>query len=218
MQPLFQILCVQCFRPFLWLSHSLVEFGRGRGCPFRKVERSALLLFSSFPPRNLPPWSFLTSLPNLFQARGELHFRSPCKSSLRIYCALLPIAIAVRSKASYRYSMRSSLPSFCACHTLFKPAPVTGRTSTSKTGNAQLHWAYPSFLQCFRPLLWLSHSFLVLRVDPAATVAFDEVFGGFGAFSHSGVVRKGRGIKLWPGILNGVGDPPLFFELVPGGK
>ncbi len=53
-------------------------------------------------------WSFLTSLPNLLQARGELHFRSLRKSSLRIYCKLLPIAVAVRSKASYRYSMRSS--------------------------------------------------------------------------------------------------------------
>ncbi len=42
-------------------------------------------------------------------------------------------------------------------HTL-KHAPVTGRTSTSKTVKAQASWAYNSFLQCFRPLAWLSHS------------------------------------------------------------
>ncbi|WP_219350628.1 hypothetical protein, partial [Aerococcus loyolae] len=35
--------------------------------------------------------TFVTLFLNLLQARGELHFRSPCKSSLRIYYVLLPM-------------------------------------------------------------------------------------------------------------------------------
>ncbi len=54
--------------------------------------------------------------------------------------------------------MRSSLPSFCACHTLLKCVPVTGRTSASENSNAQYYCAYGIFLQRFRPLSWLSHS------------------------------------------------------------
>ncbi len=59
----------------------------------------------------------------------------------------------------------SGLALWRTCHTLFKRVPVTGRTSASKTGNAQTSWAYPSFLQRFRPFVWLSHSLKSPKVD-----------------------------------------------------
>ncbi len=56
-------------------------------------------------------------------------------------------------------SVTNGLAPRCTCHTLFKPVPSAEQASASKTGNAQSSWAYSSFLQRFRPLLWLSHSF-----------------------------------------------------------
>ncbi len=75
----------------MWLSHSLVEFGRQTWSHFRKFQRTDLLCLWYFPQMIQVSDGALTSLSNVLQARGELHFRSPCKSSKRIYCALLPM-------------------------------------------------------------------------------------------------------------------------------
>ncbi len=80
-----------------------------------------------------------------------------------------------------------------------KPAPVTGRTSASKTGNAQPRWAYPSFLQRFRPLLWLSHSIVELgrvrgcpfrKVERSASWSFHLFLQGISLTSLSQTCSK----------------------------
>ncbi len=118
------------------------------------------------------PWK---GLPNISEAEFtfvteqvwlecEATGKSETLRILYLYVALLPTAEHDSHKKRLRISPslleKIIFLNVCDSYTLPKRVPVTGRTSASKTGNAQLCWAYPSFLQRFRPLVWLSHSLL----------------------------------------------------------
>ncbi len=152
------VLCCDC--------HTLVEFGCQPWSCFRKSQRTVELCLWYFLPAIQVSDGVLTSFskraPSAEQASTS---ENDDKFSLRIFTSFSSSCYSCsKRRASYRYSMRSDFVLCCDCHTLFKRAPVTGRTSTSKTGNAQLCWAYPSFLQWFRPLVWLSHSSVYQRI------------------------------------------------------
>ncbi len=137
-----------------------------RGCPFRKVERSASWV-------RTPALKLLQKIPT--HSRAVLLVFSSSNSSLwRRPHILISDLIIFSSKES---------PSLILPHILIKPAPVTGRTSTSKTVNAPSYCAYDSFLQCFRPLVWLSHSTQTCSLTKVNSAS--EIFGNpFQGFPH----------------------------------
>ncbi len=56
---------------------------------------------------------------NVLQMQIDLHFTKVQEILFKNFCSLAPVAIAVRSVASYRYSMRSSIDLWCIRRTLY---------------------------------------------------------------------------------------------------
>ncbi len=99
----------------MWLSHSIVEFGRGRGCPFKKVERPASWV-------RTPALKLLQKIPTHSRA-GLLVFSSSNSSLWRRPHILISGLIIFSSKES---------PSLILPHILFKPVPSAEQASASE--------------------------------------------------------------------------------------
>ncbi len=117
---------LQRFKSLTASSHPYSWVRKGEGMSFQKSWTISKPIFSTFLPRNLPHWSFLTSYSNLLQSQDERpfqklptlrlvefgcqtwsHFRKFQRTDLLCLWYFPPVTVAVGSKATYRYSMRS---------------------------------------------------------------------------------------------------------------
>ncbi len=141
----------------MWLSHSL------QTCSKREVSSISEVLAN-------PLWGFSAHFfqwsPLLLRLSHSLQTCSKCRASVR-WKKYLSILFK---------DFRIFLPAvllFYALVTLSKPAPVTGRTSISKTVNTQSSWVRTLALKLLQKIP--THRFLCFWYFPPAIQAFDGV-------------------------------------------
>ncbi len=64
-------------------------------------------------------WRTRRTLSNVLRVQIDLHFTKVREILFKNFCSLAPVAIAVGSEATYRYSMRSSIDLWRTRHTLY---------------------------------------------------------------------------------------------------